>query len=685
MKRFYLVLYSFVFCLQLFAQQQSKSLLGGEWRFVKDSTKSNTPNDAAWEKVKIPHTWNIEDGQAGVGNDEWQSDNSYYRGPATYTKRFTVSKIDKNCRTYLHFEAVSQQAEVFLNGQYLGKHSNAFTAFTFDISEKIKKGENFLVVKATNAKDGNIAPLGGDFTLYGGIYRNVWLVTKNNVSISPLHYSSCGVYLKQTKLSDNEFQLEATSKILNQSTGNKKVNVVIDLLDVSAVKIANISTLQTVNKKSTATIVSKLTVKSPVLWQGTKNPYLYKVFVKVYANKQLVDTLTQFIGFRKFEVDPLKGAFLNGKPYKVRGVNKHQDFKGKGYAISNCDVETDLSIIKEMGANGIRLAHYPHSAYTYSLSDKYGFLIWAEMPLVNSVHNTPEFHANTKTMLKEFMYQNYNNASIVMWSLGNELGHRKTDDPLALITELNQLAKEIDPTRYTIIASNGGHPENSIPDLFGVNSYPGWYNGAPEELEERLVARNKSINNKGLSVSEYGAGASIKQHQQFMTQRPVAKSNWHPEEWQAILHEKQYMQILKNDWVWGSFLWNMFDFASAGRNEGDTVGINDKGLVTYDRMVRKDAFYFYKANWNSEPMAYITSRRHTQRDTAITNVKVYSNCEKVELFVNGIKQNIVSPDHCVFNWENITLNAGRNEIKVIAMHANKEIIDTCEWYYIKKD
>lgn len=669
-----------------FSQVPQYKSLDGQWLFIKDSIVSNVPDDKSWTKVTVPHTWNINDGQAGKGKDEWQSEKSYYRGSGAYTKHLTIKKIDKNSSTFIRFEAVCQSAKVYVNGQFVGEHKGAFNAFAFDITDQLQAGKNVILVKATNAKDKALIPLGGDFTMFGGIYRKVWLITKKKVCISPLHYASSGVYLKQTKISETDFEIEATTKILNKTDKPQNITAQIKLFDAANKLVTLTSTTQTISANATESVLSKFKVSNPILWHSTDNPYLYKTTVTVLQGEEIVDAANEFIGFRTFRVDPIKGAFLNEKYIKVKGVNKHQDLKGKGWAISNADLDNDMKIIKEMGANAIRLAHYPHSKYTYTLADQLGFQIWAELPIVNSLYNTPEFHENTKNMLQEMIYQNYNHPSILMWSIGNEIGHRKTDDPVPLLTELNKMAHEIDPTRYTILASNGVHAENTIPDIFGVNAYPGWYTAFPAELENKLIERNKTVNNKGLSLSEYGAGASITQHQQNMTEKPIHNGKWHPEEWQAIQHEVQLGIINKNDWIWGSYVWNMFDFASAGRNEGDTPGINDKGLVTYDRKVRKDAFHFYKANWNPEPMVYITSRRHTERDSETTDIKVYSNAQNVRLYVNDIEQNVaVTKDSIIYIWKNIVLKEGKNNIKVKETSNSKEIIDECEWQFTKKE
>lgn len=669
--------------LNAFGQINNSEIINGTWRFIKEGNNLPIPNDSKWEKVKIPHTWNIVDGQSGGGTDEWQND-GYYRGPGTYTCRFN-HRVEKGKRKYLRFEAVSQVAEVFLNGKRLGEHKGAFNAFIFDITDVVKNGENILVVNASNIWDKHIAPLGGDFTLYGGIYRPVWIVTKNEVAISPMNYASSGVYFKQTKLNDSVFNIEANTIIMNNTSKKHEVEVIISLYNKEGVKVVDSKNKELIVNKSSKSVAQNFTVLKPVLWQGTENPYLYKVQVQVYKSKQLVETHTELIGFRTFTIDPLKGAFLNGKPWKIRGVNRHQDRKGMGWAVSNEVHDEDMAMIKEIGANGLRLAHYPHCKYTHELADMYGFLVWAEIPLVNNITGSPEFAENAKLQLKELILQNYNHPSIVFWSIYNEMGHRKTDDPHKLLTELNELSHQLDPTRYTVAAPNHSkRPEKMIPDVIAFNSYPGWYGGKAEDMKKTLINWNNLVNNKGVGVSEYGAGGSIFHHQQGIETPPKHNGKWHPEQYQAFLHEVNYKHIKDTEWCWGSFVWNMFDFASAGRNEGDTVGVNNKGLVTYDRKIRKDAFYFYKANWNPEPMVYISSRRHVVRDSAITDVKVYSNCDEPILYVNDKKVCSVKGFNAVYQWRNIDLKVGKNKIRVVAKNNGKEIVDECVWELITK-
>jgi beta-galactosidase len=354
----------------------------------------------------------------------------------------------------------------------------------------------------------------------------------------------------------------------------------------------------------------------------------------------------------------------------------------KGWAISEAHMDEDISLLKEIGATVVRCAHYQHSDYFYSLCDRAGILVWAEIPQVNLVRNTPEFAAASRNQLLDLIRQNINHPSIFVWSLFNEIGG-SSDDPHRELQDLNALAHGEDPTRPTIAAtSTEQFPEmNKIPDLLGWNIYPGWYSGwgTKEDFGTSLDNRRYDSRRGGFCVSEYGAGANTSQHEQN-PQQPKTTSQWHPEEWQAEVHEAAWAAMKQRPFVWGTFVWCMFDFAVASRHEGGIEGLNDKGLVTRDRKIKKDAFYFYKANWSDEPMIYITSRRFVERTNAVTDVKIYTNAKAPELFVNGVSQGSQpSGVDGVFIWKNVKLSPGGNKIAAAATVNGQPVTDECVW------
>ena len=381
-----------------------------------------------------------------------------------------------------------------------------------------------------------------------------------------------------------------------------------------------------------------------------------------------------------YSIDPDKGFFLNGQPYNLHGVDKHQDRFNKGWAVSEADLDEDISLIKEIGATVVRCAHYQHSDYFYSLCDKAGILVWAEIPQVNEINPSEQFEETSRNQLLDLIRQNVNHPSIFVWSLFNELRVGKPD-PHRELQDLKIVANGEDPTRPTIAATmTDAMPQmNKIPDLLGWNIYPGWYNGTKEDYGRYLDARRNDSRHGGICISEYGAGANVEQHEQNPKQ-PTTTSQWHPEEWQAEVHEAAWAAMKKRPFIWGTFVWNMFDFAVSSRHEGDIPGRNDKGLVTYDRKIKKDAFFFYKANWSAEPTLYITDRRFTERTNAVANVKIYANTKEVELLLNGTslgKQNDAT--NCIFVWKNVELKPGENHVEAWAANNGTNLTDSCVW------
>jgi beta-galactosidase len=387
------------------------------------------------------------------------------------------------------------------------------------------------------------------------------------------------------------------------------------------------------------------------------------------------------LGLRSFNIDPEKGFFLNGQPYHLHGVNRHQDMMDKGWAITEADMDRDIALLKEIGATVVRCAHYQHSDYFYSLCDRAGILVWAELPQVNVIHDTPEFENTSRSQLLDLIRQNINHPAIFAWSLANEIGNNRIDDPHRELQNLNRVAHGEDPTRPTTMATHLTRLDqmNKIPDLLGWNIYPGWYRNSKEEYGQEIDRLRNTSRHGGLALSEYGAGANPAQHEQNPRQ-PQPRGEWHPEEWQSEVHEAAWAAIKTRPFVWGSFVWVMFDFAVSSRNEGSQPGLNDKGLVTRDRQTKKDAFFFYKANWSDEPVLHITSRRDTERTNSVTNVKIYSNAKQVDLLVNGTSLGKKSDaTNGVFVWPNVKLAPGKNHIEARAKQEGKNLGDECSW------
>jgi beta-galactosidase len=448
---------------------------------------------------------------------------------------------------------------------------------------------------------------------------------------------------------------------------------------------------------SPQTLVQQVQILNPHLWNGRADPYLYTVAVRVFRGDKMVDEVEQPLGLRTVAITS-DGFLLNGKPYPIHGVDRHQDMAGKAWALLPADHQRDLQWLLGMGVTAIRLAHYPQSEYFHDLCDRAGILLWNEVPFVNEVPHPNEspdqpsadtiaFDANLEQQMHEMILQRYNHPAASFWGLFNEISPASAKVALPELKRLNDLAHQLDPSRPTVAASNHVNlPINLVPDHTAFNLYPGWYepayaDPADHKLAQEIDVRYAELSDRRIGISEYGAGGNPAQHADDpLTQPPANKGQVHPEEWQAYVHERDWAQIKNNPKVWGTFVWVMFDFASSRRNEGDNPGVNDKGLVTQDRQIAKDAYYFYQANWTTQPMVYLTSRRFTPRQNAVTDVKVYSNCPQVELLVNGHSAGVQKPDDiCIARWSGIQLQPGNNTITAIGHGAASTPQDSCTW------
>ncbi|HEX4055612.1 MAG TPA: glycoside hydrolase family 2 TIM barrel-domain containing protein [Tepidisphaeraceae bacterium] len=663
--------------------------LNSDWKFIRDDVPGAEQlgfDDSSWQNVKLPHTWNNLDGEDGGNN--------YYRGPAWYRRHLTLGADEHGKSLFLQFDAASSAATVYVNGKLAGpEHKGMFSAFCYDVTPLMNPdGDNVIAVRVTNAPDPSIPPISADFTFFGGLYRGVRLLALNPLSITPLDDASPGVYVKQVNISATHADLQVTSKLRNGGQALASANVTCELLDAGGAVVQTVNTQQAVDPGSETDSVQWISIDHPHLWNGRKDPYLYHVRVSVADGANVVDRVIQPVGIRFFSVDPDKGFFLNGQSYPLHGVNRHQDRLDMGWAITSREQKEDFNLIMEMGCNAIRLAHYQHAQEFYDLCDRGGLVVWAEACLVNVVNPSQAFADTAKQQLRELIKQSYNHPSICFWSLFNELRDKKEktqtdaegqamlDSEIQLVKQLNDEAHQLDSTRLTTAASNIDNVKqelNQITDVIGFNRYLGWYTKSNADWPAELDSIHARIPNRAFCISEYGAGASVYQHEIDPAQ-PKTTGLWHPEEWQGVVHEAAYKAMKQRPYIWGTFLWNMFDFASDGRHEGDHLGRNDKGLVTYDRKIKKDAFYFYKANWSDEPVIYITDRRYTPRNVDKGPVKVYSNCDSVELKLNGTSLGSKTGDDCVFVWPDVTLIRGQNTIEATGTtRGGQSYSDTC--------
>jgi beta-galactosidase len=661
------------FVSTLYAREDTR--LDDGWRFKQGDVAGAERvdfADADWATVSIPHNWGFE--QAQLGKD-------YYRGPGWYRLALNGVAPKAGRRYFIRFEAASTVADVYVNGQKVGQHRGAFGAFCFEITTNLSAGgKNLLAVRVSNAPEADIAPLAGDFSVYGGLYRPAHLIETSAENIALTDHGSSGVAWLETSVSEERAVLDVTAQISNPQRGSQSLSCTARLVDADGTEVARAEKPFTIVGNVTAPVSLRVTVAKPHLWNGRKDPHLYKAALELRSQGVVVDSVEQPLGLRYYSVDPEKGFFLNGQPYHLHGVDRHQERFGKGWAISEADQDEDIQLMSELGCTVVRCAHYQHSDYFYSLCDKAGIMVWAELPLVNEVRNTAEFSETTRNQWLDLIRQNINHPAIFAWSMFNEMAAGR-GDPHRVLEDLEAMEHGEDPTRPTIGASNHGELDqmNRIPDILGRNFYPGWYSGKKEDFGPTLDEARNSSRLGGYCVSEYGAGANVTQHEENPRQ-PVTTGQWHPEEWQALLHEAAWPAMKARPFVWGTFVWVMFDFTVSTRHEGGVEGRNDKGLVTADRKIRKDAFFYYKANWSDEPVLYLTSRRFTERTNAVTDVKVYSNAPEVELFVNNVSQGKRADGvNGVFIWKEIKLAGGDNQIEARARRNGQALTDNCVW------
>ncbi|MBE4741807.1 glycoside hydrolase family 2 protein [Streptomyces caniscabiei] len=654
------------------------------WRFIRsDATGAQAPgfDDSSWTSVTTPHTWNAVDGADGGNN--------YYRGVGWYRRHYTVPSTLAGKRLYLQFAGVNQVADVWVNGTYLGQHKGGYSRFRFDATGVlVPGGDNVIAVKVTNARDTNIAPVGADYTFQGGIYRNVSLWAVEDLHVRMTDYAGPGVYLRQSDVTAASATVTVTTKMWNDGNTTRSVVVRTVIADKSGTVVAETSsTAQTVPAATGREFQQTLRIDNPHLWNGVADPYLHNASVEIHdvtgGGDRITDVVTERLGLRSLAVDADTGFRLNGSHLHLHGVNLHQDRAVKGWAISDADHTQDFDLIGEIGANAVRMAHYQHDQKDYNLADERGMVVWAEIPLVDIVTDSTAFTTSTQNQLRELIRQNYNHPSIAFWGIGNEQLDYNGTATNRLLASLADIVEAEDPDRLSTYAVRGEDPDNAQAGLHtqttGFNKYYGWYYGSKDnDLGAWADNLHANAPSRRIAMSEYGVGASTTQHA-LNPPKPAPGGSWHPEEYQSLFHEAAWKQLASRPYIWGTFVWAMFDFPSDGRNEGGQPGINDKGLVTRDRQTRKDAFHWYKANWADTPTLYITSRRWTQRTDAATELKVYSNASQVTATLNGTSLGTLTSNDHIFKWPNITLRPGQNTVTVTATINGTTYTDTVSW------
>lgn len=604
-----------------------------DWLFLKDCQEVPASMDLQGEMVHLPHTWNAQDGQDG-GND-------YYRGACYYVKE--LGKADEDA-VYLELEGVANAASVYVNGKKAAYHEGGYSTFRVDITEQMREEHNVIAICADNLPKDNIYPQMADFTFYGGIYRDVNLITLSKSHFDLDYFGGNGVQIS-TRAEGNHAILDMNAYITEDKEG-QTVEFIVRDADGTIV----VQTSSTASKE----VKAQALLMDAHLWQGVEDPYLYSLTAQLLVHNEVIDEVTTHFGVRTFTVDAQKGFFLNGKLTPLHGVSRHQDFYGIGNALTKEQHYQDMELIKEVGANTIRLAHYQHSQYFYDACDEAGMVVWAEIPFISVMNADPLAHQNCISQMTELIVQNYNHASICFWGIANEItigGERPgLGDNLK---ELNALVHKLDRTRLSTIAQVSMLPMdsalNDITDIVSYNHYFGWYSGNKEQNETWLDAFHEMHPELPLGLSEYGAEGIITYH----NDDPKVKD--YSEDYQAIYHEHMAKIIDERPWLWATHVWNMFDFGCDARDEGGVMGRNNKGLVTLDRKIKKDSFYAYKAFWSKAPFVHLCGHRYSERSTDTTTIKVYTNQSSVELYINGVLFETKEAEKIVI-FENVPLS-----------------------------
>lgn len=696
------------------------------WQFkLGDTTPDEIPGKetAGWTSVNVPHTWNR------VGfykNDIFPHINTEQnvvttQGVGSYKLVFTPPAELAGMESFLQFDAASRIATVWLNGTKLGTHAGGFSRFRFDATSALKPGgPNLLTVEVDNTRPAvgtptaDVLPLAGDFFVYGGLYRPVSLIATNKKHIDMMDYGSSGIYATTTSVDGNKAQLNIRVKLKSESDPGANLTLHAQLQNAAGKVVAETRQTVTLAPSDVLERAVSLIVNHPHLWQGTEDPYLYKLSVDLADGTRSLDAVSMPFGIRQVHFDPNKGLFLNGKHVAVHGVGYHQDREGKGWASDPSDVAGDVEIMREMGVTGVRLTHYQHGQPIHDLADRAGLVLWDEIPLVSAwtlggaKEATAALRANAEQQMHEEIAQDFNHPSVVTWSIGNEVDFGNTlqayvgtrdasgnraaaPDPLPLLRDLNAEAHTLDPSRPTTLATccegrlfapNTEVPITaSVTDLSGANRYFGWYYGKPSDFGPHLDSLHKTRPSQPQAVTEYGAGGALSLHSDDALGGPESRNRPQAEEYESYIHEQNWATIKSKPYLWGSFLWNSFDFGSDHRMEGDAQDMNTKGIVTYDRKVKKDPYYFYKANWTDNPTVHVNSSRYTERAYAVTSVHVYSNAPKTRLRVNGTL--VGTLDQCperICIWNDVRLQPGTNKVVAEGVFAKGTTKDQVSWH-----
>jgi beta-galactosidase len=662
--------------------------INDNWKFYPGGMEyADQPkfNDAQWQTVSLPHTWNAE--------DPFDDDETYARGIGWYRKVIELDKSYRNKKIWLCFEGANQVTDVYVNGVFAGQHKGGYTAFSIDITPNLnwknEVNKNLIAVQVNNAHDNFIVPLSVGFALYGGIYRNVWLTATDELHFKEINNAAGGIFIHTPVVNNEEGSIRARTTVVNESDRKRKFLFSNTVYDAAGNKVTSFEKEATVERGAELSVdISSATIPRPRLW-SPEDPYLYKVNTQIIENGTVIDEVNNPLGFRWFRFDADSGFFLNGKKYILHGTNRHQDMEGKGSALTAEDHIRDMQMIRNMGVNFLRLAHYPQAPLVLDLADRLGLIIWEEIPVVNYMNLDPAFLLNAENMLREMIHQHYNHPAVVMWGSMNEIllhgknGDRiqKHDDSVYVqgirkfALPLDSLIRAEDSTRYTTLAMHGSgdyakYKLDDISQVDGYNIYSGWYSGKLEDFGNWLDRQHKNYPKQILFISEYGAEGEVK----LNTEKPLRMD--YTGQYQRLYHESYLRQINQRSYLAGTAIWSEFDFSQPNIG-GPAPHKNQKGLVTWNRQP-KDAYYLYKANWNPEPMVYIATRNWLTRagEAGVSSsIEVYSNLDEVTLYVSGTAQPVQKcNDIRKATWQ-VKLQDGKNTITASGIKNGKSYHD----------
>jgi len=646
----------------------SIELRGGfrfRWGEAPPGVEAAAYDDGDWEPVELPHTWNASDA----------TEPAMRRGVGHYRLRFSGPSLESAGRAYLVFDGIGTVSSVWLNGHALGSWFSGTAAACYDVTPALRAGaENVVLVRADNSASDDVPPQSGDFSQCGGIYRGARLLLTSSLAIDPLDYASSGVFISTPSVSRSLGRVHCRVQLRNAAAAERAALVVLIVKDERG-KVVECARQHHLAAPGVSEVVLELAVEEPRLWRGRIAPCLHTALVELYdaVDGALLDAVEQTFGFRSFAVDAERGFLLNGEPYELRGVNLHQDGPRAAWAMTAAERERDFELVLELGATFVRLVHYQHDQHAYALADRLGLVVWAEHALVNTVGSSALFGERAAQQLTALIRQRFNHPSIAVWGIGNEVQTHAPAEAKPLLGRLAALVKAEDPSRPSALSTCYDEPAGAYGvELMAHNKYYGWYTGDFADLTSWLEAQRAKSPGRSFGMSEYGAGAGVTLH------ADEPKPLDHSEEYQCLFHEHYWRVLGERPWLWCKAVWQMFDAAAAGRDEGDTPGINDKGLVTRDRQTKKDSFFWYRACWSDDAVVHITGRRARQRAHR-TDVKVYANCDEVELYVNGSTRGVARVVEHVAWFFDVALDAGESRIEVEGRRAAATVRDECRW------